>query len=283
MKKTFLFVAMLALLGMITSCGAKKTANTGDAEVVAPQVAGTLTKTLADGSQVTWIRDNADERVMPRTLFDAPDELISELGLEGGMPASVSTYILKKGEDIVLFDAGLGVGGNGQLVNILDSLGIAPADIDYLYVTHFHGDHIGGMLNNGEVVFPNAQVYVGQVEYDAWMAMPEDRNAQVRETMAVYQANLHFFAFGDTLPNGVVAIDAVGHTPGHTVFQKDELLIIGDLMHGAALQMEHPEYNANFDQNKEDAAASRARIIQYAKDNNLLMAGMHLPEPGFWE
>ena len=54
-------------------------------------------------------------------------------------------------------------------------------------------------------------------------------------------------------------------------------------MHGAALQMEHPEYNANFDMDKEQAAASRARILEYVKANNLMMAGMHLPAPGFWE
>lgn len=280
MKKTLLFAAMIAFMGMVASCGAKK----ASAETVeAPQVAGTLTKTLADGTQVTWIKDNAGDRIMPRNLFDAPDALIEELGLQDGMPASVSTYLMKVGEDLILFDAGLGARGNGQLVGLLDSLGVKPSDIDYLYVTHFHGDHIGGMLNEGKAVFSNAEVYVGQMEYDAWMAMPEEQNAQVRETMAAYQDKLHFFAFGETLPNGVVAIDAVGHTPGHTAFQKGELLIIGDLMHGAALQMEHPEYNANFDMNKADAAASRARLIQYAKDNNLKMAGMHLPEPGFWE
>ena len=99
--------------------------------------------------------------------------------------------------------------------------------------------------------------------------------------MVVYNEHLHLFQFGDTLVHGVVAIDAVGHTPGHTVFQKENLLVIGDLMHGAALQIPHPEYNASFDMDKEQSAASRVRILKYAKDNNLLMAGMHLPEPAF--
>lgn len=282
MKKSFilLFAAFMAL----TSCSSKKTNDTAAPaeEVQAPE--GTLSKTLSDGTVVTWLKDNLGDRLMPRALFGAPDSLYDALGIgQEGVPASVSTYVMKSGNDIVLFDAGLGANGGGQTVALLEALGIKAADVNYLYVSHFHGDHIGGMINDGQVVFPNAKVYVGKVEYDAWMAMPEDRNGQVREIMGAYKDQLNFFEFDDVLPNGVKAINAVGHTPGHTVFQKAELLIIADLMHGAALQMEHPEYNANFDMDKDQAAASRARILEYVKANNLMMAGMHLPAPGFWE
>lgn len=282
MKKSFilLFAAFMAL----TSCNSKKT---NDAPAPAEEVQtpeGTLSKTLSDGTVVTWLKDNQGDRLMARALFGAPDSLYDALGIgQDGVPASVSTYVMKSGNDIVLFDAGLGVNGGGQTVALLEALGIKTTDVNYLYVSHFHGDHIGGMINDGQVVFPNAKVYVGKVEYDAWMAMPEDRNGQVREIMGAYKDQLNFFEFDDVLPNGVKAINAVGHTPGHTVFQKAELLIIADLMHGAALQMEHPEYNANFDMDKEQAAASRARILEYVKANNLMMAGMHLPAPGFWE
>lgn len=280
MKKYF--IVLFAAMAALTACNQKKNVEEQTVEIVTPE--GTKVKTLADGTEVTWIKDNAGTRLMPRALFGAPDSLYEALGIgEEGLPASVSTYLMKCGDDLILFDAGLGAQAGGQLVSLLDSLGVKPEDVDYLYVSHFHGDHIGGMLNEGNAVFSNAKVYVGKVEYDAWMAMDEDRNAQVRATMEAYKDQLNFFEFGDTLPGDVLAIDAVGHTPGHTVFQKGELLIIADLMHGAALQMEHPEYNANFDMDKEQAAASRARILQYVKDNNLKMAGMHLPEPGFWE
>lgn len=278
--KKYLMI-MCAAMAVLTACSNKKSA---EAPVETVCVEGTLTKTLADGTQVTWIKDNQGDRLMPRALFGAPDSLYEALGIgEEGVPASVSTYLMKCGDDLVLFDAGLGVKGGGQLLALLDSLGVAPADIDYLYISHFHGDHIGGMICEGQPVFTNAKVYVGKVEYEAWMNMPEERNGQVREIMGAYQSQLNCFEFGDTLPCGVLAIDAVGHTPGHTVFQKGELLIIADLMHGAALQMQHPEFNANFDMDKEQAAASRARILEYVKNNNLTMAGMHLPAPGFWE
>lgn len=89
------------------------------------------------------------------------------------------------------------------------------------------------------------------------------------------------FEFGDTLPGNVVAMEAVGHTPGHTVFQSGKLLVIGDLIHGAALQLEHPEYCASYDMDKEAAVKARKYFLQYAKDNQLTMAGMHLPAPAF--
>lgn len=76
-------------------------------------------------------------------------------------------------------------------------------------------------------------------------------------------------------------MEAVGHTPGHTVFQSGKLLVIGDLIHGVALQLEHPEYCASYDMDKEAAVKARKYFLQYAKDNQLTMAGMHLPAPAF--
>ena len=70
-------------------------------------------------------------------------------------------------------------------------------------------------------------------------------------------------------------------TPGHTVFQANKLLVIADLIHGAALQLEHPEICATYDMDKEKAVKSRKCFLQYAKDNGLTMAGMHLPAPAF--
>ncbi|MBQ5404068.1 MAG: MBL fold metallo-hydrolase, partial [Bacteroidales bacterium] len=79
------------------------------------------------------------------------------------------------------------------------------------------------------------------------------------------------------LPEDVLALDAVGHTPGHTVFRKGDLLITGDLMHALDLQLKYPEYCANFDGDKEKAVKSRKKILEYAKDNKLTICGMHLP------
>lgn len=234
-----------------------------------------------DGMKVTWIRDNASPRLMPRTLFpDATDALMDSLSLQEGIPASVSTFLIECDGKRMLFDTGVGA-PDSRMMEGLKSLNVKPEDIDCLFLTHFHGDHIGGMMKGDSVVFPNAEVYASKVEYDAWMAMPAERKAQVVKTMDAYKERLHLFEFGDTLPGNVVAMEAVGHTPGHTVFQSGKLLVIGDLIHGAALQLEHPEYCASYDMDKEAAVKARKYFLQYAKDNQLTMAGMHLPAPAF--
>jgi glyoxylase-like metal-dependent hydrolase (beta-lactamase superfamily II) len=167
----------------------------------------------------------------------------------------------------------------------LSELGISPDEIKLIYLTHFHGDHIGGLITAAEneqisKVFANADIYASQTEYDAWMNDISNNDLQ-KNIMGLYQDKLHLFTFGETLPHNVAALDAVGHTPGHTAYRYNELLIIGDLMHGYALQKDHPEINSIYDMDKDKSAQSRIRLMKYAQDNHLIMAGMHLPEPGF--
>lgn len=113
------------------------------------------------------------------------------------------------------------------------------------------------------------------------MNMPEERKAQVVKTMEAYKERLHLFNFDDVLPGNVTTLNAIGHTPGHTAFQVGRLLIVGDLMHGTALQLLRPDICATFDMDQEAAAATRKRILHYAKENGLTLAGMHFPAPGW--
>ncbi len=243
------------------------------------------TVTLKSGATVTWIKDNAGNKLNPRELFsDASDSLYNSVGLADGIPASVSTFLLKVDGEYVLFDAGLGDFG-GQMATHLNELGVNPDDIKLVYLTHLHVDHISGLVKKTdagmEKVFKNATLFLGKVEHDAWMNI--EKNDLQKAILGVYGDKLSLFNFGDTLPHAVEAIDAIGHTPGHTVFRYNELLVIGDLMHGYALQINHPEVNSNYDMDKAKSIESRKRILEYAKANGLTMAGMHLPSPGFAE
>lgn len=259
-----------------------KSTKSETADVQVQQNDSNLLSTIdVDGMKVTWIRDNANDRVMPLSLFpDATKLQIDSLSLQAGVPASVSTFLVEKDGKRILFDTGMGA-PDSKLPEGLNSLNITPSDIDYLFITHFHGDHIGGMMKDGVPVFPNAEVYVSKAEYDAWMKMPADKKAQVENTMQAYKDRLHQFAFGDTLPCNVIAMEAAGHTPGHTVFRAGNLLVVGDLMHGAALQLKHPEICSTYDMDKSGAVKSRKYYIQYAREKGLVIAGMHLPVPAF--
>ena len=305
MNKIFgtLCATALMLSFSVTGCSdTKKAANENKAEEPAAQAApaetatpaetvtqveGTKTITLANGASVTWIQDNDGEKLMPRTLFsDASDSLYNSINMPDGIPASVSTFLVKIDDQYILFDAGLGAFG-GQLMNRLAALGVNPDNIGLVYLTHFHVDHIAGLVTKDDAgndvkVFKNAAVYAGKVEYNAWMNDIPKNDLQ-KGIMALYKDSLHLFAFGDSLPHGVLAMDAIGHTPGHTAFQFANLIIVGDLMHGYALQKDHPEINSNYDMDKEKSIESRKRLMQYARDNKLTMAGMHLPPPGFAE
>lgn len=284
MNKTWKCQVVLSTVLLLTACGGNAKQQQVNEEMVMDTTSIVIdgVKTLQlDGMQVTWIQDNAKEHFMPRALFpDASDSLIDSLSLQNGVPATMSAFLVEKDGKYILFDTGMGV-PDSRLLTSLQALGVAPADIKYLYLTHFHGDHIGGMMKGDSIVFPNAEVYASKVEYDAWLKIPAEKSAQVVKTMNAYKDRLHLFQFNDTLPDGVIAMNATGHTPGHTVFQAGKLLVIADLIHGAALQIEHPEICATYDMNKEDAVKSRKHFLKYAKDNQLTMAGMHLPAPAF--
>ena len=150
-----------------------------------------------DGMKVSWLRDNAEPRLMPAALFSAPDSLIEELGLEEGVPSSVSTFLLETGGHRILFDTGLGA-PDSRLLTGLESLGYTPADIDLIYLTHLHGDHTGGMLSDSTAIFPNAEVYISYPEYVAWAGMEDGQSSQLEALAKAYEGKIHLFEFGDT-------------------------------------------------------------------------------------
>ena len=277
-KSLYLLAGVLAASLMGSSCGSgaqKKAA--AESEEQALFACMDTTTMERDGVKLTWIRDNAKERLMPVGLFgDVPQQLVDSLGIADGIPSSVSAFLVEADGRHILFDTGMGA-PDSRLMKGLEAAGLSPADIDCLFLTHLHFDHIGGMVKADSAVFSHAEVYVARQEYDGWMQMPDDQKAQVVATMSVYKDRLHLFEYGDTLPAGVVALNAEGHTPGHTVYQLGGFLVVGDLMHGAALQLVRPDFCASYDMNPEMAVKNRKYYLDYARQNGLLMAGMHQP------
>lgn len=285
--KTFSLIA-LAAAALIVSCTSK-------------DIEGIHTEKI-DGVSVSWIRDTPQPKLNPVALFPAaPQSLVDSLGLQDGIPASMSSFLVKdrKG-NVALFDTGLGANfsclGKG-----LEYLGVKPEDVDYVFITHLHGDHIGGLLEkevhddfgasgayddpvasqNYVAAFPNATVYVSEEELIAWLEMGDKTPQSILSIVDLYSDRLVTFDYGEELPMGFVTLYAVGHTPGHTVFQRGKLLIVGDIMHAVALQLADPSINAVYDMNPEAAELSRRAILDLARENALVLAGSHFPEPGF--
>ena len=223
------------------------------------------------------VQDNLSPRLMGRALFpEAPDSLITELGLEEGIPASVCAFLVKTDGKEILFDAANGA-PDSQLPTVLGQIGLSHADIDCIFITHMHGDHVGGLLNNGEAAFPGADLYINKVEYDAWMAM-EGQAQSLKRISAAYGDRLKTFDIGDELPYGIKAVEAYGHTPGHTAYRMGDILVAGDVMHGTALQTRYPQYCAGFDMDKEMSVKTRKAIIKMAEEG-VKVYGMHFPAP----
>ena len=93
------------------------------------------------------VQDNLSPRLMGRALFpEAPDSLITELGLEEGIPASVCAFLVKTDGKEILFDAANGA-PDSQLPTVLGQIGLSHADIDCIFITHMHGDHTNGLIS----------------------------------------------------------------------------------------------------------------------------------------
>ena len=289
-------VASAAVLLAATGCanGSKKSgADVASDAAEGSGTSGDVRAALPDGvvsrrfgsAKVTWIRDNEEGQMRANQMFVGADSTrIAQWAPEGGVPTAIAAYLVEVDGKRILIDTANGK-PDSRLLPGLAALGIQPEAIDYIYITHFHGDHLGGMMKEGAPVFANAQVYVSAPEYDAWMTSPAlaGRRSQAEATMRAYEARLRKFAFGDTLPGGILAMDAVGHTPGHAAFVVDKCLIGGDFVHGAALQLAHPELCARFDMDVPKSVETRKRLMAYAKENGMTLAGMHLPAPGFIE
>lgn len=267
MKKLAFFIMLTTLFAACSKYPMIHTYNNTDMDFVLVGL---------DGS-ISGIRDNADEKKHPATLFDAPDSLMQTLGLQDGVESSIRTYIVREQPPksaccCVLIDAGLGEMVGGQLQNRLKDLKIDT--VNHILLTHMHGDHIGGLLSDGQPVFKHAQLWLSAKEYAFWM---EGENPLQQAVMAAYADRLHLFCAGDSLPLGIEAIDAPGHTPGHVAFRYGSVMIIGDAIHGWDLQKDHPEYCARFDMDKEQAISTRKALLEKCREEHLLIAGMHLP------
>ena len=216
-------------------------------------------------------------------FIGATPEMIQKSMPEGTFPNSCNAFLVRlpSGKNI-LIDAGR---SSQPLLENLKSVNILPEQIDVVLITHTHGDHIGGLLKDGQAVFTNAELYLSKPEHDHGIA-----NAGTRNVIDAYKAKLRLIepkeidANPEELFAGIRAVAAYGHTQGHTLFliesKNEKLLVWGDLTHAMAIQMPFPQVAMSFDTNTDAAIAARLKVLEYVAANKITIAGIHNAFPG---
>lgn len=215
----------------------------------------------------------------------------------GKVPIPINTFVINTTDRLYLIDTGIGGkfgAALGHLPNSLRAAGYAPEQIDAVLLTHLHIDHAGGLVANDAAVFPNAELIVSEEEAKYWLdpsfpaAAPERQRGMVPtavKAMETYKARTTRFARNKEIGKGITSVPLFGHTPGHSGFLissgSEQLLIWADVVHSAFLQCPKPDWGYSADVDKDAAMATRLATFKRVAADNILIAGMHLPFPGF--
>jgi len=217
----------------------------------------------------------------------------------------ISTFVVRLKGKTILCDAGGGgqVQGynsdsifiSGRMLNNLKAAGIRPDEIDTILISHFHPDHIFGLLreDSDTQVFPKAEIIVAAAEYKFWTdssqtsRLPPWRQSLARRIQDIFPRwkNVLPVEGEDEVVPGIRFVSVPGHTPGHTAFHlssdQEQLMISGDTAYVPALCLRHPEWHGAYDQDGPAAEVSRRKLLDRVVADKMLICGSHFPWAGF--
>lgn len=287
--------AMVGVLAVSSALGQIPTSKDGTPGWYRMRVGNFEITALSDGTLELPV-DKIFTKVNPGRIHS----LLARSYLANDVKTTVNGFLVNTGTRLILIDTGTGTsqmfGSDlGNLLSNLKAAGYSPDQVDEVYVTHMHTDHIGGLMRDGQPSFPNATIRADVREADHYLnqsrmdAAPADEREDFESAMAIFKpyiAAKRFKPFdGATqLIPGVRAMPAPGHTPGHTVYvidsQGQKMVVWGDLMHVAALQFPQPSATIQTDWNTKQSAQQRRLIFAEIAKNGYFAAAAHVAFPG---
>ncbi|HEY6721948.1 MAG TPA: MBL fold metallo-hydrolase [Burkholderiales bacterium] len=275
------------------------------AQAAAPMMKGQAPgyfQTMLGDFEVTALSDGTAELPMGKLLTHVtPAKVKAALArsyLKDPLETSVNGFLVNTGTKLVLIDTGAaGLFGPtlGNLAANLKAAGYQPEQVDEIYITHMHPDHVGGLMAGDKMVFPNAVVRADKRDADFWLSQanldkaPKENKGFFQGAMASlnpYVAAGKFKPFdGNTeLVPGIRAMASRGHTPGHTTYivesKGEKLALLGDLVHVASVQFADPSVTIGFDTDSKAAAVQRKKAFADAAKNGYWVAAAHIAFPG---
>ena len=290
----WMVVATIMVTGAVSGCAMTTPRTT--------PVASGVTRVDLGSVSVTMLSDGQGARPLDANFVrNVPLAEVQAALTEAKLPTDridvpFNPFVADIGGQRVLFDTGsgeFGAAGSGKLLENMGKAGIDPKSVTAVVISHFHGDHINGLRNKaGNLVFPNAKIYVPAPEWSWWMdearlaATPEAQRGGLNTARRVFSpiaATVVRFEPGTEILPGVRSIPAYGHTPGHTVFMIEggsrKLLYWADTTN-VSLFVRNPDWAVLFDMDADAAKATRRRIADLAIRENALVTGYHLPGSG---
>ncbi len=213
------------------------------------------------------------------------------------MPIPLTVVVLTIGGKHVMIDSGSGAQWQptaGHLPQNMAAAGIDPQSIKTILISHFHPDHIFGLMQKetNAPTYPGIELVVSRAEYEWWTApgrvekLPEARKALGKRVNAVFPKwkNFTFIDEEKEVAPGVHLIKTPGHTPGHSAFLvssgKEQLMISNDVAYVPALLAPHPEWQGSYDQDGPLAVETRRALIDRVIADKMAICGAHFPFPG---